>query len=86
MCRQSILAQKGHRLGYSSRASVVHLKEFDSLAVPNEETLIGYFWDRLKPSIWDQLDIEKAIDVEAKTACEPLAFFKDMNSQYARGY
>ena len=58
-------------------------KEFDPAATQNEEVLICYFRDGLRPAIWAQsnkqdrdLDtweeaIKKAIDVKAKAARQP---------------
>ena len=75
------------------------LKEFDPAAAPNEEVLICYFCNGLRPSIWAQsnkrgwdLDIweetiKKAIDVEAKRAYQPQFLMKEMVSccpQYHR--
>ena len=54
------------------------LREFDSAATPNEETMIRYFREGLKPFIRAQLDaqgrdldsweeaVEKAVNAEAK--------------------
>ena len=59
------------------------LSKFNSIAAPNEEILICYFCDSLKPSIWAQIDeqnrgrdtwkevIKKTIDAEAKVAYQP---------------
>lgn len=59
------------------------LKEFDPIAAPNEEVLIRYFRDGLRPSIRAQLDergrdldswdkvVEKAIDAEAQAIIQP---------------
>lgn len=74
------------------------LKEFDPSAVPNEETLIRYFRDGLRPSIRAQLDergrhldnweeaIEKAVDPEAKAARQPTSRTKEIDSRCARGH
>ena len=57
------------------------LKEFDFATVPNEEVLIRYFCNSLRPSIWAQTDeqvwdldtreeaIKETINVEAKVTC-----------------
>lgn len=74
------------------------LKKFDPLAIPNKETLIRYFQDRLRSLIRNQLDrrgrqldnqeeaIKKGIDIEAKAACQPQGFLKDIDSQCTRKY
>lgn len=66
--------------------------------MPNKETLISYIWNGLRPLIWSQLDgrgqqldnweeaIKKPIDVEAKVAYQPLAFFKAIDSWCTRRY
>ena len=68
------------------------LKEFDPAAAPTEEVLICYFCDGLRPSIRAQTDergqdldtweeaIEKAIDAEAKAACQPQSLMKEMDN------
>ena len=68
------------------------LKEFNPAATPTEEVLICYFCDSLKPSIRAQINeqgrdldtweeaIKKAIDVEAKTACQPQSLMREMDN------
>ena len=68
------------------------LKKFDPAPAPTEEVLICYFRDGLRPSIQAQADergqdldtweeaIKKAIDVEAKTACQPQSLIKEMDN------
>ena len=69
------------------------LREFDSAAAPNEEVLIRYFCDGLRPSIRTQTDergrdldtweeaIKKAINAEAKAACQPQSLMREMDNQ-----
>ena len=74
------------------------LKEFDPVAAPNEEVLIRYFRDGLRPSIRAQVDehgrdldiweeaIEKAIDAEAKADRQPQCLMRDMDNRCPRGH
>ena len=74
------------------------LKEFDHAVASNEEVLICYFRNSLKPSIWAQSDkqdrdldtweeaIKRAIDAKAKASCQPQFLMKEMNSCYPRGH
>ena len=68
------------------------LKEFDSVAAPNEEVQICYFRNGLTLSIWAQsnkkgrdLDIwkkaiEKAIHAKAKTICQPQFLIEEIDN------
>ena len=67
-------------------------KEFDSTTTPNKEVLIYYFCDGVSPSIQAQTDecgqgmynwektIEKAINTEAKEACQPQSLIKEIDN------
>ncbi len=67
------------------------MKEFDPTSAPNETTLIRYFREGLRPSIWAQLDhrgqdldgwekvVEKVGDVEAKANLQPLFYVRDID-------
>ena len=73
-------------------------REFNFAATPNEEGLICYFCDSLKPSIQAQTDkrgqdldtweeaIKKTIDAEAKIACQPWSLMKEIDNWSSRGY
>ena len=74
------------------------LQEFDPTATPNEETIIRYFRESLKPSIWEQLDargreldsweeaVEKAVNVEAKTLLQPPLGIREIDAKCLQGY
>ncbi len=74
------------------------LKEFDSIAAPNKETLIRYFRKGLHPSIRAQLDnrgqdldvlykeLEKAVDAEVKANLQPPFGTRKIDSRYPKGY
>ena len=61
------------------------LREFDSVAAPNEDTMIRYFREDLQPSIRAQLDVrdweldswdevvDKTVDAEAKASLQALS-------------
>ena len=69
------------------------LREFNSVAAPNDDSLIRYFREGLRPSIRAQLDtrgreldswdevIEKAVDVEAKTSLQLYSRTREMDSK-----
>ena len=73
------------------------LREFDSAATPNDEIMIRYFWEGLRPSIRAQLDargreldsweeaIEKAIDAEAKASLQPPSILREMDQRCPQG-
>ena len=73
------------------------LKEFDPIAAPDEEVLIRYFRDGLRPSIQAQMDnrnreldswdevLEKAIEAEAKASLQPASSVREMDSRCYRG-
>ena len=73
-------------------------REFDSTAAPSEESLIRYFWEYLRLSIWAQLDnwqwdldtwdkvVEKAIDIKAKASLQPHFGTREIDSRYAKRY
>ena len=74
------------------------LREFDSAAASNKEVLICYFCDSLRPSIRAQTDergwdldiweevIKKAINAEAKTACQPQSLMREMDNRCCQGH
>ncbi len=74
------------------------LKEFHPTRAPNETTLIRYFWEELRLSIWVQLDhrgqdldsweevMEKAGDIEAKTNLQPSFYVRDINTRCPKGH
>lgn len=73
------------------------LKEFDTVAAPNEDLLIRYFRDGLRPSIRAQLDerdrdldnwqevIERAIDAEAKAGRQAPSLARESDARCPRG-
>ena len=73
------------------------LREFDSVAAPNKDTMIRYFREGLRPSIRAQLDIkdreldfwdevvDKTVDAEAKASLQALSGTREMDSRYPRG-
>ena len=72
------------------------LRKFDFAAIPNEEIMIRYFQEGLRPSIQAQLDarcqeldfwkeaIEKAVNAEAKTLLQSSSNIRHMDSRYFR--
>ncbi len=76
----------------------VVLKEFDLTSAPNKTTLIRYFREGLRPSIWAQLDyrgrdldvwkevVEKAGDVEAKVNLQPPFYVREIDSRCPKGH
>ncbi len=74
------------------------LKEFDLSGAPNETTLIRYFREGLRPSIWAQLDhrgqdldgweevVEKAGDVEPKVNLQPPFYVRDIDARCPKGH
>ena len=68
------------------------LREFDPAATPNEEVLIWYFCNSLRPFIRAQIDkqskerdiwkeaIKKAIDAEAKAVRQPQSLIRKMDN------
>ena len=73
-------------------------KKFDPLVTPTEEVLICYFRDGLRLFIQAQTDeqgqdldtwkeaIKKAINAEAKAACQPQSLIKEMDNCYSWGH
>ena len=73
------------------------LREFDSVAAPNDDSLIRYFREGLRPSIRAQLDargrdldswdevVEKAVDAEAKASLQLYSRTREMDSKCPRG-
>ena len=71
----------------------VVLKVFDSIAAPNEETLIHYFQDGFRPFIEAQVEnrrqdlnawkevIEKAVNTEAKISLQTHSMIREINSR-----
>ncbi len=69
------------------------MKEFDPTDAPNETTLIHYFREELRPSIWAKLDnqrrdldawaevVKKVGDVEAKTNMQPPFYDRDIDAR-----
>ncbi len=69
------------------------LKEFDPTGAPNKITLIRYFQEGLRPSIWTQLDyqerdldaweevVEKAGNIDAKANLQPPFYMKDIDAR-----
>ena len=69
-------------------------REFDPTATPNEEIMIWYFREDLRPSIRAQLDaqgrdldfwekaVKKTVNVEAKTMLQSSSNTRDMDSRY----
>ncbi len=74
------------------------LKEFDPSGAPNKTTLIRYFRERLRPSIWAQLDhrgqdldgweevVKKLSDVEAKANLQPPFYVRDIDARCPKGH
>ncbi len=74
------------------------LKEFDPVAAPNEDLLIRYFRDGLRPSIRAQLDewdrdldnwqevIERCINAKAKAGRQASLLTKESDSRCPRGH
>ncbi len=74
------------------------LKEFDLTNTPNKITLIRYFREGLRPSIWAKLDhqrrdldrweelVEKVDDTEAKVNLQPPLYIKDIDAKYPKGH
>ena len=64
---------------------------------PNEDIMIWYFREDLRPSIWAQLDIrdrnlnswdevvDKTIDAKAKASLQAPSKIREMDSQYSQG-
>ena len=73
------------------------LQEFDSVAAPNEDTMIRYFQEGLQPSIQAQLDvrdrdlnswdevIDKTVDAKAKASLQALSGTKEIDSWCPQG-
>ena len=73
------------------------LREFDSVAAPNEDTMIRYFREGLRPSIRAQLDVrdrdldswdevvDKTVDAEAKASLQAPSGTREMDSRCPRG-
>ena len=69
------------------------LREFDPAATPNEETMIRYFREGLRPSVQAQLDtrgrnqdsweeaVEKAINAQAKMLLQSSSSIRNMDSR-----
>ncbi len=74
------------------------LKEFNPSDAPNKTTLIRYFREGLRPSIWAQLDhrgrdldgweevVEKAGDAEAKANLQPPFYVRDIDAKCPKGH
>ena len=72
------------------------LREFDSVAAPNDDSLIRYFREGLRPFIRAQLDarnrdldswdevVEKAVDAEAKVSLQLHSRTREMDSKCPR--
>lgn len=68
------------------------LRKFNFVAAPNEDILIWYFWDGLRPSIRSKNDkrgqdldtceegIKKTIDAEVKAARLPLSLVRNIDN------
>ena len=73
------------------------LREFDSVAAPNDDSLIRYFREGLRPSIRAQLDargrdldswdevVEKIVDAEAKASLQLYSRTREMDSKCPQG-
>ena len=73
------------------------LREFDSVAAPNDDSLIQYFKESLRPSIRAQLDargqeldswdevVEKAVDAEAKASLQLYSRTRKIDFKCPRG-
>ena len=73
------------------------LREFDSVAAPNKDTMIRYFREGLRPSIRAQLDVrdreldswdevvDKTVDAEAKASLQAPSGTREMDSRCPRG-
>ena len=73
------------------------LREFDPDATPNEETMIRYFREGLRPSVRAQLDtrgrnhdsweeaVKKAVNAEAKALLQSSSSIRNMDSRCPRG-
>ena len=73
------------------------LREFDSISAPNDDSLIRYFREGLRPSIRAQLDaqgreldswdevVEKAVDAEAKTSLQLYSKTREIDSKCLQG-
>ena len=73
------------------------LREFDFVAAPNKDTMIGYFQESLRPFIQAQLDVrdrdldfwdevvDKTVDVKAKASLQAPSGTREMDSRYPRG-
>ena len=73
------------------------LREFDPAATPNEEIMIRYFQEGLRPSVRAQLDargrdldsweeaVEKAVNAEAKALLQSSSSICDMDSRCPKG-
>ena len=73
------------------------LREFDSVAAPNEDTMIRYFREGLRPSIRAQLDVrdrdldswdevvDKTVDAEAKASLQAPSGTREMDSRCPQG-
>ena len=67
------------------------LREFDSVAAPNEDTMIRYFREGLRPSIRAQLDVrdreldswdevvDKTVDAKAKASLQAPSGTREMD-------
>ena len=74
----------------------VVLREFDPAAIPNEETMILYFRESLRPSVRAQLDtrdwnqdsweeaVKKAVNVEVKALLQSSSSIRDIDSRCSR--
>ncbi len=74
------------------------LKEFDPTGAPNVTTLIRYFQEGLRPSIWAQLNhrkqdldgweevVEKAGNTKAKANLQPLFYVRDIDARCPKGH
>ena len=68
-------------------------QEFDPVAAPNKRTLIRYFRDGLRLSIWAQVDnreqdldmgkevIEKVVDAKTKAGLQPHSMMREIDSK-----
>ena len=73
------------------------LREFDSVAAPNKDTMIRYFREGLRPSIRAQLDVrdrdldswdkvvDKTVDVKAKASLQAPSGTRKIDSQCPQG-
>ena len=74
------------------------LKKFDSIAAPNEETRIRYFWDGLCLSIQAQVDnrgqnlntwekvVEKVVNAEVKAGLQSHSMIREIDSRCLKGH